>query len=372
MLRQTPRLLFGVLLLAVVCLSARAQSAAPTPMLASSARAETDRDRDGLQGPVRRIRTENAKLVFKEGKMVEGQRSVMETATYDMKGAKIDNAYFLSAGGALTGREVYKYDDKGDIVEMTLFNADGSVLSKEKYDYDFDAVGNWTKMLTSVAVIENGKMSFEPTEVTFRFIAYYLEDTVAKKLQPTQPTAAAPSSNAVAGNVVNDAIAKNNVAANAVKPQPQPAPKQPASLPNAAALNTPATNVVALNAPSAPVSSGTHAPVVKTEDDLPPPPARLAQAPVRPVSGGILNGKAVSLPAPVYPEVAKRARATGTVVVEVVIDVSGRVISAKAVSGSELLRDAAEHAAMQAKFTPALLSGQPVKMTGTINYNFTF
>jgi TonB family protein len=378
MLRQTPRLLFGVLLLAAVCLSARAQSAAPTPMLASSARAETDRDRDGLQGPVRRIRTENAKLVFKEGKMVEGQRSVMETATYDMKGAKIDNAYFLGASGALTGREVYKYDDKGNIIDMTLFNADGSVLSKEKYDYDFDAVGNWTKMLTSVAVIENGKMSFEPTEVTFRFIAYYLEDTVAKKLQPTQP-AAAPSSgatpnaalsNATPSNVVANKVV-NNAAANSVKPQPQPAPKQPASLP-AAALNTHAPGGVALNAPSAPVSSGTRAPVVKSEDDLPPPPARIAQAPVRPISGGILNGKAISLPAPAYPEVAKRARATGTVVVEVVIDVAGRVISAKAVSGSELLRDAAEHAAMQAKFTPALLSGQPVKMTGTINYNFTF
>jgi TonB family protein len=371
MLRQTPRLLFGVLLLAAVCLSARAQSAAPTPMLASSARAETDRDRDGLQGPVRRIRTENAKLVFKEGKMVEGQRSVMETATYDMKGAKIDNAYFLGASGALTGREVYKYDDKGNIVEMTLFNSDASILSKEKYDYDFDAVGNWTKMLTSVAVIENGKTSFEPTEVTFRYISYYLEDTVAKKLQTNQPAAAASSTSATVSNAVANNVVANNAVANSTKPQQTPAPKQPVSLP-AAALNNQAQSVAALNAPSAPVSSGVNKPVVKSEDDLPPPPARPVQAPVRPISGGLLNGKAVSLPPPAYPEIAKRARTTGTVVVEVVIDVSGRVISAKAVSGPEMLRDAAERAAMQAKFTPALLSGQPVKVTGTINYTFTF
>jgi protein TonB len=93
---------------------------------------------------------------------------------------------------------------------------------------------------------------------------------------------------------------------------------------------------------------------------------------LRPVSGGVLNGKAISLPAPVYPELAKRAHATGTVSVEVVIDVSGRVISAKAMSGPELLRETAERAAMQAKFTPALLSGQPTKVVGTINYNFTF
>ncbi|MFL6230185.1 MAG: hypothetical protein ACJ741_15545, partial [Pyrinomonadaceae bacterium] len=164
MRRQTSRLLLSfaaaAAALPLLAAHARAQSAAPASVLAT-ARAENDRDRDGLQGPVRRIRTENAKLVPKEGKLVEGQHSVLETATYDMKGTKIDTAYFLAAGGALTGKEVYKYDERGDIVEMTLFNADGSVMSKEKYDYDFDAVGNWTKMLTSVAVIENGKTSFE-------------------------------------------------------------------------------------------------------------------------------------------------------------------------------------------------------------------
>ena len=144
---------------------------------------ETDRSRDGLQGPVRRIRTETSKLVSKGGKLTEGARVVLETATYDMKGAKIDTAYFLGAGGSLTGKEVYKYDDRGNIVEMTLFNTDGSVLSKERYDYEFDAMGNWTKMTTAVAVIENGQMSFEPTEVTYRVIAYYLEDATARKLQ---------------------------------------------------------------------------------------------------------------------------------------------------------------------------------------------
>ena len=127
---------------------------------------ETDRDRDGLTGPVRRVRTETAKVIVKEGKIVEGPRVVLETATYDMKGAKIDNAYFLAAGGALTGKEVYKYDDKGNIIEMTLFNADGSILTRENYQYEFDAMGNWTKMVTSVAVIDNGHLTYEPTEVT--------------------------------------------------------------------------------------------------------------------------------------------------------------------------------------------------------------
>ncbi|HEX9919754.1 MAG TPA: hypothetical protein VGA87_11335, partial [Pyrinomonadaceae bacterium] len=67
---------------------------------------ENDRSRDGLQGPVRRVRTETSKLMSKGGKMTEGARVVLETATYDMKGAKIDTAYFLGAGGSLTGKEV--------------------------------------------------------------------------------------------------------------------------------------------------------------------------------------------------------------------------------------------------------------------------
>jgi TonB family protein len=378
---KTPRLFFSLFLAFAACAHARAQSAAPSnvPM---TARAETDRDRDGLRGPVRRVRTENAKLVSREGKLAEGARSVMETATYDMKGAKIDTAYFLSAGGALTGKEVYKYDDRGDIVEMTLYNADGSVMSREKYDYEFDAVGNWTKMLTSVAVIEGGRMSFEPTEVTYRSLAYFLEDGVAKKLQQgaspdaavAAPDANAPNANAGAANVSSkNAVSAVPPAAAQPRPKSQPLSPGPPAAPAAAALlaRSQAPDVAPLNAPSAPVATGGAAPVVRGEDDL-PPPARAAQAPVRPVSGGVLNSKAVSLPAPAYPEIARRSQTQGQVSVEVVIDLSGRVISAKAVSGPGMLREAAERAAMQARFTPALLSGQPVKVAGTINYNFTF
>jgi TonB family protein len=68
---------------------------------------------------------------------------------------------------------------------------------------------------------------------------------------------------------------------------------------------------------------------------------------------------------------AKRTRASGIVEVEVVIDINGKVISAKATKGPSLLLQAAEQAAKQARFTPTLLSGQPVRVTGTINYNFT-
>lgn len=364
MLKKTSRLFFTFLLLAV-------------PAFASSFD-ETERERDGLQGPVRRVRTETAKIVPKGGKPAEGERVVLETATYDMRGAKVDNAYFLVAGGSLTGKEIYKYDERGNIMEMTLHNSDGSVMSKEKYDYEFDAMGNWTKMVTSVALIENGQLRFEPTEVTYRFISYFLDERVAQKLQPAAASAAPAPAAPVANNIA-PAAAKTNAAPAAtgvVAPRPkqavpqQAAPQQHRQLPPSMLSNPTAQLSASLvmpdrGAPNA--SDAVAAPVVKTGDDL--PPARKAH--VRPVSGGVLNSKAIRLTKPEYPEQARRTQTSGMVTVEVVIDANGRVISAKATSGPSLLRAAAERAAMEARFTPTLLSGQPVKVSGQINYNFS-
>jgi periplasmic protein TonB len=104
--------------------------------------------------------------------------------------------------------------------------------------------------------------------------------------------------------------------------------------------------------------------------DEPPPPEVKPTPPRAPISGGVLNGKAVSLPKPAYPPIARAAHAAGTVVVQVTIDEEGNVISARAVSGHPLLQAAAVGAARSARFSPTKLSGQPVKVTGVIQYNF--
>jgi TonB family protein len=90
----------------------------------------------------------------------------------------------------------------------------------------------------------------------------------------------------------------------------------------------------------------------------------------KPLSGGVLNGKALTLPLPVYPAEARAAQAAGSVTVKVVVDEYGTVISASAVSGHELLRQAAVNAALQARFSPTTLMGEPVKVSGVIVYNF--
>ncbi len=127
---------------------------------------------------------------------------------------------------------------------------------------------------------------------------------------------------------------------------------------------------------SAPMPAGPGAGTVTTAPakvqiaDEPPPPEVKPTPPRAPISGGVLNGKAISLPKPAYPPIARAAHASGTVVVQVLIDENGNVVSAHAVSGHPLLQAAAVGAAKSARFSPTKLSGQPVKVTGVIQYNF--
>jgi outer membrane biosynthesis protein TonB len=86
--------------------------------------------------------------------------------------------------------------------------------------------------------------------------------------------------------------------------------------------------------------------------------------------GGVLNGKAMMLPKPPYPPAARAVRASGAVQIQVLIETDGSVFSARAVSGHPLLRAQSAIAACKAKFTPTLLSGQPVKVSGIIIYNY--
>ena len=91
----------------------------------------------------------------------------------------------------------------------------------------------------------------------------------------------------------------------------------------------------------------------------PPPPA-----------GGVVSGGKVSeWVAPVWPKEARGV--TGTVVVKVLLDEEGRVYEAVALSGPEELRPAAVEAAHKARFTPAKLSGRPVKASSTLSFKFS-
>ena len=89
-----------------------------------------------------------------------------------------------------------------------------------------------------------------------------------------------------------------------------------------------------------------------------------------PVTDALLNGRAISLPKPPYPPIARAAHATGSVDVRVLIDEEGYVISAASISGHPLLQSAAVAAARHARFAPTLVDNKPVKVAGVIQYNF--
>lgn len=114
----------------------------------------------------------------------------------------------------------------------------------------------------------------------------------------------------------------------------------------------------------------TQPPHIILDDEVPP-----AQPPAPPqkkivVSKKVLNSEAISLPKPIYPPLARQIRLQGQVVVQVLIDERGKVISAQSVSGHDLLTLAAKNAALQARFTPTMIGDQPVKVSGVIIYNF--
>jgi Ca-activated chloride channel family protein len=174
-------------------------------------------------------------------------------------------------------------------------------------------------------------------------------------------------------------------------PAATPKTSTPSSLfsgaPERAAANVPPEPKTATNAANVPATQPSPEPIAAntapTKTETIPAPAAVVEesrtakatdakdSSKAPVSGGVLNGKALSLPKPTYPAAARSSGASGKVVVEVTIDEQGKIIEAHAVSGHPFLQQAAVQAARQARFEPARLSGEPVKIKGTINYVFT-
>lgn len=162
--------------------------------------------------------------------------------------------------------------------------------------------------------------------------------------------------NVKAVSAVGEPIIKGDVvtakAADAQPPPPKPSPS-PTPTPT----------------PSLSTSSTVRQPV---SNPSPTPPASNKPPPEpKPVSGGVLNGRAINLPRPEYPPGARNMHAEGVVNVEVLLDEQGKVISAKALDGNTLLRSAAVEAARLARFSPTVLSGKAVKVTGVITYKFS-
>lgn len=171
----------------------------------------------------------------------------------------------------------------------------------------------------------------------------------------------------------NEAKEENQPVASA-SPMPQPGidaklpivEGSPGTLPSPSTTNPSPTP----KASPKPTQTNETIPTPTPAPEPPPTPLPTPKPIPKTISVGVVNGKAISLPKPAYPAAARAVNASGQVTVQVLIDENGNVVSASAVSGHPLLKASAVSAARSAKFSPTLLSGQPVKVSGVIVYNF--
>jgi protein TonB len=132
-------------------------------------------------------------------------------------------------------------------------------------------------------------------------------------------------------------------------------------------------NPASMGGPTGPTTTGPRAaqpPQVVIPDEPPPAAAPTPVVPKILRVSRVLNSQALSLPMPTYPPLARNIRLQGTVIVQVLIDEEGNVVSAKATSGHPMLVPEAQRAAMRARFSPTVIGDTKVKVQGVITYNF--
>ena len=104
-----------------------------------------------------------------------------------------------------------------------------------------------------------------------------------------------------------------------------------------------------------------QAPPEPRRPSTPPPPVRVAN---------LETSRLIHKVSPVYPETARRAHVSGDVILEAVIDEEGNVSAVKVLSGHVLLVDAAVQAVKQWKYSPTILTGEPVPIIATVTVMF--
>ena len=83
------------------------------------------------------------------------------------------------------------------------------------------------------------------------------------------------------------------------------------------------------------------------------------------VGGNIAESKLIHRVEPIYPELAKKARVSGNVILQITTNEEGFVTDARVTSGHPLLNDSAIAAVKQWRYSPTLLNGQPVPIVGS-------
>ncbi len=171
-------------------------------------------------------------------------------------------------------------------------------------------------------------------------------------------------------------------AAKAVKalarPIPQQAMTQPVAIPakirivHEAPPPEPGDVGVAGGVPGG-VPGGALGGIIGGTGNIPPPPpaaARAATNEIFRIGGDVKEPQVIYAPQPVYPVLARTGRIEGIVIIDAVIDPTGRVVQERAVSGPALLMRAALDAVSQWRYQPTILDGQAVSIRMHVTVKF--
>lgn len=360
--KLTSLILSSIISATTFILSAQAQekgsaSARPDAPPTSISILDSTKHQDGLTGPVRRVRTERAELYKKSGKLIEGPRSLLSTTVYNVQGISIDNThYLLSENNRGVGKEEYEYDDKGTVIEMTLRNNQGAIVSREVYSYEFDVVGNWKKMVTSLVIYEGGRLSHEPVEVTYRDISYFTEAMANLENLPSSQRATPAVPSAADTETIGDETAARS----------DDNGKNKSTVPRGTTVNN---GLVTDSSPTgASVTGKPEEPIIKAEGDS--SEDRISKPQARLFSDSAANNQVIMIPNATFPDEAKSAGVTGTVAVRVEIDSEGKVVSARPIRGPAMLQDAAVEAALKARFSSSG-TNRTSKRSSVISFTFS-
>jgi TonB family protein len=344
---------------------------------------KTDRDFDELNGPVRFVRVDVEDYRGQPGSSKTLTRSFAITAydvsgratemilgfgkecvssrhvySYDAEGSRTQTIYSDDslAGGRsdpsqppaspMIYKQVFKLNKSGERSELDEYDNAGKLLGKTLYKYDDKG-----RVKEEIQEIERTKSIYYHCEFKYNDLGLRSESACEyPEFKGRERTQYAHEVDAT-GNWIKKTAKESKVAPNG-------------SVHEATViLNREFQYYSSREDQAQPQPVGKRFDATKLAPCAPPPPI------IR-KAGGVLQGNATKRVAPEYPQDAKNARIFGSVVVEVTVDEVGRVISARPISGPVELRGAAVDAAKQWEFTPTMLSGMPVKVIGTITFNF--
>ncbi len=340
---------------------------------------KSDREQQGFKNVVGLVREEVAPITNNSGQPVEGQRARKHKIKYDEKGNliaeiiyqddRVSTVHFYTTTGRGVKEEVaYERNPPPDRPPSPTQSATVEERTALKHTYKYDSGGNQIEELVTTAEgtpIRKAEWKFNAKGQPLEASVYDDKGAKTSKAVNVYDAQGLLASRTLYDGQ-NQVVAKESFAyefdaqGNWIKRLTSRTLDKGKTEPVEAVYRT-----ITYYPPVGKYLGGVVGGVVKDEGK----PAEVDSR-IKRVQGSVLTGQATRRVAPVYPPVAKAAKVGGPVVVEVTIDEDGDVLSARALSGHPLLKDAAVKAALGWRFTPTELDGSAVSVVGTLTFNF--